>query len=471
MQPTPGMSRELEPSPARAAPSVLDALASGPSGEAALFGVVFGIVVLMRLPFLGPGYGTDPDSWAVAHVARQIAETGRYVASRFPGYPVQEYVCSLLWRGGPGALCGASAIMSAIAAGCFALVFRRTAGAGALLAALALASVPAIHIVSVQSLDNAWGLAFVLASWVAAMNSRAATAGVLLGLGIGTRLPTIVWFLPIAATLAVSATSVDRARRLLTFAAGAVLVPAAAFAPLVAQVGLAFLRTYGDAQWMPLWTAKLLSVDLWGIPGTIALLVVVPMALWPRRAMAPRGVRDRRPAAVEVIGWLAGIAGVLAFFAFLPFDSAYLIPAVPLTLVLLAHRVRRAAFTALCVALLASPWLLKARWVEAGVEPSSIAIGPFTVGGQSLVLDVLRGPALENQYRRRRMMRERDEILERASAPSGERVLVVHGWIQILRATLNGDRVGNSMLVGELDAAEAGRLRARGVTVVDPFPE
>jgi hypothetical protein len=307
-----------------------------------------------------------------------------------------------------------------------------------------------------------------MASWYAALNSRAAIAGVLLGLGIGTRLPTIVWCIPLAATLAVSAGPVSRARRLLAFAAGAVLVAAAAFAPLVAQVGLAFLRTYGDAQVPPLWIAKIMSVDLWGVSGTIALLVVVPMALWPRHV--PRAARDRAPAARD-LGWLAGIAGVFAFFAWLPLDPAYLIPAVPLTLVLLALRLRRAAFTALCMALLASPWLLKVRLVEAGVEPTSVAVGPFTVAGQSLVLDVLRGPALENQYRRRRMMRERDEILERASAPSGERVLVVHGWMQILRATLNGDRVGNSTFVEHLDAAEASRLRARGVTVVDPFPE
>ena len=465
------MSLEQKPAPIRPARSVIDVLSSGPRSNAALFGVVFVIVVLMRAPFLGPGYGTDADSWGVAYTARHLAETGHYITSRFPGYPVQEFVCSLLWRGGPLLLCGASAAMSAIAAGFFALIFRRAGGAAALLAALALASVPTIHIVSVQALDNAWGLAFALASWYAALNSRAALAGVLLGLGIGTRLPTIVWFIPLATTLAGSGGSEQRLRRILTFAAAAFLVAAVAFAPLYIPLGLGFLRTYGDTDPPFLWISKLLSVDLWGVPGTLALLVVVPLALWPRRAQPSAAVLDRPLPKGELLGWLAGIAGVLALFAWLPLDSAYLIPAVPLTLMLLAYRLRRTAFTVLCVALLASPWLLKFRLVEAGDEPSSSAIGPFAFAGQSLVLDVFRGPAFENQVRRRRDVRECDRMLEQARALTGESVLVVDAWLPMIRAKLNGTRLGNATFVTHLDAAEARRLRAHGVTVVDPFPE
>ena len=455
----------------RRASSVIDVLSSGPRSQAALFGVVFVIVFLMRVPFLGPGYGTDPDAWGVAFTARQLAETGRYETSRFPGYPVQEFACALLWRGGPRVLCGASAVMSALAAGFFALTFRRAGGKGALLAGLALASVPALHIVSVQALDNAWGLAFVAAAWYAAWNSRAVLSGVLLGLGIGTRLPTVVWFLPLAATLAVSDGSVERVRRLLAFAAAAVLVAAVAFAPLYLPLGLGFLRSYGDTHVPPLWIAKQLSVDLWGIPGALALLVTVPMALWPRRAHAAPAVLDRSLPTVELLGWLGGICGVLAVFACVPLDTAYLIPALPLTLVLLAHRLPRASFTVLCVALLASPWLLKIRSAEPGGESSSGAIGPVAIGGESVVLDVWRGPALENQHRRLLMMRDRDEILERARKLTGEHVLVVGGWLPIIRTTLNGGRLGSSAFVSRLDKAEADRLRARGVTVLDPFAQ
>ena len=448
---------------------MIDALTSGPRSKAALFGVVFVIVFLMRAPFLGPGYGTDPDAWGVAFTARQLAETGVYEASRFPGYPVQEFVCALLWHGGPLALCGASAVMSAIAAGFFALTFRRAGGRPALLAGLALASVPVLHIVSVQALDNAWGLAFVVAAWHAAWSSRAVLSGVLLGLGIGTRLPTVVWLVPLAATLAVSGGPGERTRRLVTFAVAAFVVAALAFAPLYLQVGLGFLRSYGDTHLPLLWIAKELSVDLWGIPGTLALLVILPMALWPRRASASPPVLDRPLPSVELLGWLGGISGMLAVFAWLPLDSAYLIPALPLVIMLLAHRLRRASFAVLCVALIASPWLLKIRLAEPG--GGSGTIGPLAPGGDPLVLDVWRGPALENQHRRIRMMRDRDQILERARRLTGEHVLVVDGWLPVIRTTLNGGRLGGSVFVSHLDEAEATRLRARGVNVLDPFAE
>ena len=57
-------------------------------------------VLISRLSFLLPGYGFDPDAWGVAFVSRQIANTGPYYVSRFPGYPVQELLYSSIWQGG-----------------------------------------------------------------------------------------------------------------------------------------------------------------------------------------------------------------------------------------------------------------------------------------------------------------------------------------------------------------------------------
>jgi hypothetical protein len=50
---------------------------------------------------MGAGYGEHADNWRIALAARHIAETGVYEASRFPGYPIQEYVCSWFWKTGP----------------------------------------------------------------------------------------------------------------------------------------------------------------------------------------------------------------------------------------------------------------------------------------------------------------------------------------------------------------------------------
>ena len=68
------------------------------------FAALFAVVLLSRLPFVGVEYGREFDAWRVARAAQHIAETGEYETSRAPGYPVQEIVCSLIWRGGPRAL-------------------------------------------------------------------------------------------------------------------------------------------------------------------------------------------------------------------------------------------------------------------------------------------------------------------------------------------------------------------------------
>jgi hypothetical protein len=60
-------------------------LASG----AAQFLLATGLVLVSGVPFLGPGYGPDPEAWRVAWAARVIATTGHYEASRFPGYPLR----------------------------------------------------------------------------------------------------------------------------------------------------------------------------------------------------------------------------------------------------------------------------------------------------------------------------------------------------------------------------------------------
>ena len=45
------------------------------------------VVFLSRVPFLQFGFGTDTDTWKFASALREMSETGRYTASRMPGYP------------------------------------------------------------------------------------------------------------------------------------------------------------------------------------------------------------------------------------------------------------------------------------------------------------------------------------------------------------------------------------------------
>ena len=428
-----------------------------------LFALVFAVVLASRLPFLGPGYGTDPDAWRVAWSAQTLATTGRYEASRFPGYPLQEILSALLIGGGPAALAGATAVMSAIAAGCFALILLRL-GAGpplAVLAGLAMASAPAVYLASVQAMDYAWALAFALAALLAAMGGRAVAAGLLAGLAIGCRLPSAGWLAPVVLALA-DATPPERRRRAgVTCAALALAVGAAWFVPVYATHGPGFFRFYQHGYPGPLVMIKLVTADLWGLIGTAA--IGLALAGW-----LVRRPRDRALPAVgraTWIGLLAGLAVFVAAFLRLPIKAFYLIPAVPLVLLLLGRCLGRAGFAAVCLALLASPWLLKVTQLGRPDEPAfagpraEIALpGPYA-------LDLLHGAVITDHGRRTARTRYVDRTLERAFALERESVVVAWDWLPELRVRLEGKEAGRVRFVYLIPPEEMEDLTGRGIEV------
>src|SRR6266446_7177551 len=124
--------------------------------------LVLVVVLFSRVPFLNAGYGVNVDAWRVARVAREIATTGQYSVSRFPGYPIQEIVCSWFWRGGPLASNALTALLSAVAVTAFVAIGRKLHYRNTWLSGLALAATPIFFVSSVCSKDYMWALAFVL---------------------------------------------------------------------------------------------------------------------------------------------------------------------------------------------------------------------------------------------------------------------------------------------------------------------
>jgi len=95
-------------------------------------------VLLTRLPWIGSGYGSDPDGYRVVIVARQIAHGGVYEASRLPGYPVYEYLTALTAWHAPWVSNAVTALFSTAAFVFFALIARELGVRRHLLIALAL---------------------------------------------------------------------------------------------------------------------------------------------------------------------------------------------------------------------------------------------------------------------------------------------------------------------------------------------
>ena len=393
-------------------------------------------VLLSRLPFLGPGLGTDNDAWAVAGAARAIAARGVYTVSRFPGYPLHEGAAALLQRGGLGLLDVASALMAALAAALIAIVLRRAGSRDAALGAVAFAFVPVVFIASTSGIDYLWACAFLMAALALALRGHRVAGGLALGIATGLRITSIAYALPLGLLCAWSAPRA-RWRAGLALALPAVLVGAVSYVPVALRYGSEFLSYYepagGHEQNVlrfiagfatlyrlpipPLYVAGLASVGVWGVLGSVALGVTIVWTAAPHRRHAVPG----DPPAGAPPGLLAAsavaIAVCLLLFLRLPDDEGYLIPAVPFVFIVLARRCERRAFQAFCVAVLLSPFVLgvDATPPKKGVTPatrSPLARALRPGGREAFVIDPLRGPLLMDRDKRRAQM----DILARARA-------------------------------------------------------
>jgi hypothetical protein len=420
------------------------------------------VVAVSRLPFLGGSYGSDMDAWSLASAARWIAEHGRYGASRFPGHPVQELTSALLWRGGPWALNGATAAMSVAAAVAFARLLGSLGVRHAWLGGLALAFTPVVYVHSTDSIDFVWSLPFLIAGLEAAVRGRGALAGILVGIATGCRV-TSAAMLPTTALLLVARTGSARAALrplgalLLAFAIAAGLV----LSPMIARFGLSFLSIYATLHAArAIDIAKNGSIEVWGLVGSLALGALAMVALLVRRLRAPAMPR------LELVAWLLALAIYVAGFLRLPFDGGYLVPAVPLVILVAARLLARPAFVLLCLALIAAPFVLEVA--EIG-KPDSPALSPLAkvvrIEGRPVAVDPLQGPILWDHARRRAQLVYRDRV--RATADSLEALLgpvmvITNGWTAYLtvdRPTPSPD----GRFVHSLDAAAASALRGRGV--------
>ncbi len=392
-------------------------------------------VLLSRLPFLAPGAGNDNDGWFLVNAAREIAATGRYTTSRFPGYPVQEWLASWVARagGGPVAMNLLSALAAAACGFAFARLLRRLGARDVVLAAAALVCVPAAYVASVSAMDYLFAVAFVIAAAHARVSGRSALAGLWLGLAIGTRL-TSAALLPAILLLPPPRTERGHVRDALPLIGIALALGALCYLPAYGRYGWGFLRfvdPLGTGSSPLDFVTGIFHLDrlpfppalivgqatalLWGIPGTLVLAASFVAGAFaaakPRSRPAgltlPKAARayDSAPARVLLATGVA-IATELVLYLRLPHDEGYLLPAVPFTLLLAAAVSPRHWFRWACSAMLVSSFVLGVDVVppKKGIAPaarSAYAIAR-AAGAYTVVLDPLRGPLLQDHDKRAR---------------------------------------------------------------------
>lgn len=336
--------------PAAAGPAVTGSGTRG-TGCAVLVGLV---VVLSRLPFLGRGYGSDPDAWRAISAARHLLGTGRYAPSRVPGYPLPEYFDAIMLRLGAGSPLGiglVSALLSGAAAALFALLLMPLGRARAAAGALAMSLTPVVFVAGLGAMDYLWGLTFFLAATLCTVSRRFGLAALFLGLAAASRPSYALAIIPLGLLCvdfdpAQLRLSLPR-RRLVALAAGSGLIALAFFLPAFAAVGVQVPRAYGGWEYVVFNS----SVGLFGVAGLLGVGGAVVSAWRGRRhpVALPGGLgRNLDRWAVTVLI----VYGLL--FVRLPDEASYLLPALPALYWLLCRYARDVALWVLTSTLLLS---------------------------------------------------------------------------------------------------------------------
>lgn len=325
---------------------------AGPRARSGLFfAALFLAVFISRVPFLGAGYGVNVDAWRVARVARDMAITGQYSVSRFPGYPVQEIICSSLWRGGPYALNGLTALLSAVAIVAFIQIGRTLQLPCVWLAGAALSATPVFYVSSACAKDYIWGLAFMLLSLLSALRHRPLLAGLLLGLATGCRITSLAMALPIVLILFGQNSGRAFLFAGLRFIAATLLTAAAAFTPVWWRYGWTFFTFYeghGRPDRLTMLTRG--TVEVFGMLGLIGLGIVAASSFFAK-AKPPDANRWIFPAFCAVLGIY------IAAYLRLPDQAGYLLPTAPFVLLLAQRYAPASALQVFCAFLIVSPFV------------------------------------------------------------------------------------------------------------------
>jgi hypothetical protein len=303
-------------------------------GRGTLFALLALVVAASRWPFLGAGYGSDPDSYRLVEAALVLRDTGTYKASRFPGHPVQEYVVASLVHGGEWVINGMTCVMSCICAVTFAAWLRELGVKSYLALAAGFAFVPVIYVNSTCAMDYVWALAFVLSATLLTTLGRPLAAGVCAGLAIGTRITSGAMLLPLAMLVVSTSPSLRQTGKTVArLWLAALVVGALCYVPVFARYGRELLDyTTNVPRGSEDVVLRRATLEVWGPVGCAALAFgLIAGAVTGKRA------KERLPARrlywVSAACVTAVVLYTIAYFK-LPDEAGYLVPVVPFAIAL-----------------------------------------------------------------------------------------------------------------------------------------
>lgn len=370
-------------------------------------------VLLTRLPFLGEDYGRYPDSYRVVNVAREIAQTGEYKASRFPGNPVHEFTTSLVIHGGHIASNSLTAVFSVMAFVFFALILRHFDVRDYLLISTTFALTPVIYINSTCTIDYIWALASILASTYFILRGNPFVGGLLLGLAIGCRITSGAMIVPLSFYIYLSRDE-SRNKKIFVFMLSSLVVGTLCFIPTFRKYGLDFFTfyEYGYPSIKSVFVAATFVV--WGQIGTILLALLIcsiPMFLKHIKTAFSRE-RSRNALFFSCLTFFLYLIAYLR----LPHQTGYLVPLIPFVFLSISLVTPRPLLILFCVFMLSTSFI------------------KIDINGVSLY-----GPIRQDYLRRQSDLQKTQSLISEVGSLSNKSVIVA-GWsLPRIRSLLGSD--------------------------------
>lgn len=390
------------------------------------------LVLLSRLPFISIGFGSDADAWRVANIAHLIADSGKYVLSRFPGFPFQEITYSFIYNGfgfNPLIFNGLTVLFSVAAVILFYLCLRILEIKQAFLISLTFAFVPVVYIASCGTLDAMWAACFIMAGFYAVLKKRFLLGGVFLGFAIGCRISSGLMLIPLSFLM----TDKDRFKNIIKFNLAALLTGLALFIPVIDAYGLSFLRTY-DSGYLPIILVLYnIIFGVWGVLGTIALAIILLLNFKHIKQFFKEKMYLNTSNGIFLVSLITVGLYLLLFFVH-PHLSRYLVPAIPFFLIAFYYLLGKRSYVVLCVLLIVSSFILNFdKYYElTDTTGRSASLIEFSIGKNNVFIDPVKGPIFYENSRRENNLAVTARILEFGQSVKEKSVVIIGWWMPLI---------------------------------------
>jgi hypothetical protein len=396
--------------------------------------LVAALILISRIPFLFSGYGSEEDAWGLILTARNISQSGIYEVSRMPGHPVQELLLSLLWQLPAWLLNLFTAVISTAGIAVFMLTLKKLNITGYIPAGIALAFVPAVYINSSNVMDYTWAMSLTMCSFYLLTQKRIIAAGIMTGIAAGFRITALGMALPLAMLILDKSDPKSTLRLLFMFWIIAGVTALIVFLPPYLTYGPGFFMYY---QYFPdppfLKNAYKATIGAWGLIGFAALVIAGVAAGIKAMAGSADGTADKQMNATTkrllILSFVVMVMYAYAYFR-LPQKSAFVIPAAPFVILMLAILIKPVHLKWFAGAMIVSSLFFGVNLDDPnrGSERSPLSFG-FTAAGSTAAVDILYGPVIADQTKRENKIAYAKKVADQ-TLDSGKKTVIIAGWFQ-----------------------------------------